>query len=871
MNRKIAIISVLITGITLCSFSQSNISARLESILQQKKSKETHIVVKLKNQWNIDSIITIHNQNKYTTNERAIRTIKSIRKFTSTNQKSFSQHIHDIINQGYNLKITHQFWSANLIALVGNEAAIRLLAIHPDIDRVSFDHTDYRAYSTELGSGNRTKGKATSGIQAIGVRKMWELGYTGLGRKVLSVDTGVYTSHPSIAGRFLGLYSTMAESYFGFNNPLPVDISSSTHGTHTIGTVLGTIDNNGDSIGIAYKAYYMVSDPIVSNLSEVRRLSEILSCFEWALDPDQNPETVNDIPDVITNSWGLENSGIIEDCDAPETLVFNVLEAAGVAMVFSAGNSGPNVGTIGQPAHIARSTTNIFSVGAVNAQSSSLNIADFSSRGPTNCPAENGSPLHIKPEVVAPGVNVYSAQGLDGYGSLSGTSMSAPHVAGIVLLLKEAFPEVSGTEILQAIYETAIDLGDSGEDNTFGNGMINVWNAFQHLSQTHTPTPPMTGGDIKTSAEGTFSNNHNEILATIQCSNIGTAVSIINQIKFHINETEIIKDTIITVEPNEVQEFTTILDISELEEAVKYEVKLYANPQTYSDIDTVNNYSWFQLTKPHSVELPFTETFETASFDLSNTKVMVSNPDKSFTWRADTVPQFGNSTKSASMKFRFYTQKNEKDYMQLFPINLNHPEELNLGFKYAYAEKTVFIKDTLLVTISTDGINFTDTLWVKAGTELATVKGWHYSNLFIPTKPKEWAYANIDLRAYRGASTIWIRFEAINDNGNDLFIDDIAVYENTDPLSIQEPTTRQAPKPVVYPNPAKSEVHILFSPPTNKRQITLFDITGRQIRIEKTVVNENEITIQLPKLETGLYIISVFEEQNISTHTIVIE
>ena len=291
----------------------------------------------------------------------------------------------------------------------------------------------------------------------------------------------------------------------------------------------------------------------------------------------------------------------------------------------------------------------------------------------------------------------------------------------------------------------------------------------------------------------------------------------------------------------------------------------------YSYIDTINNFSWFQLTRPYNVELPYTETFETASFDLSNAKVIVNNPDKSFTWRADTIPQFGNSTKSASMKFRFYTKEAEKDFMQLFPINLNNPEELNLGFKYAYAEKTIFVKDSLLVTISTDGTNFTDTLWVKGGSGLATIEGWHYSNLFIPETPEEWAYANINLEEFRNETTIWIRFETINDNGNDLFIDDIAVYENTDPLSIQEPTTRQTPKPVVYPNPAKSEVHILFSTHANNRQIALFDMTGRQIQIEKTVLNEKEIAVRLPKLESGLYLISVCEEQNISTHTIVIE
>ena len=760
-----------------CSSAQPKISPRLESILQKSNRESIHVVIKLKSFWNVDSVMQVHKIKKLSVHETAKQTIKSIRNYTEKSQKSFIKYIYEIQSQGYDLKVAHQFWSANLISLTGNNAAIRLLATHPDVDQIYLDHTDYRTYPTKEGINEDIKGAATSGIRAIEVQKMWELGYTGRGRKVLGVDTGVYISHPSIIGRFLGLYFPMSESFFGFNNPVPVDISSSTHGTHTIGTVLGTTNPNGDSIGIAYNAYYLVSDPIVSRLSEVRRMSEILECFEWALDPDGNPETTNDIPDVITNSWGFSNSGIIEDCNLPETLVFNVLEAAGVALVFSAGNSGPGTATIGQPAHIARSTTNIFSVGAIDASSNNLYVAGFSSRGPTNCPAEEGSPLHIKPEVVAPGVNVYSAQGLDGYGSLSGTSMAAPHVAGIVLLLKEAFPNISGTEILEAIYETTADLGESGEDNTYGRGIINVWNAYQYLAQTHTPSAPVTGGDIKLIANGIYTDENHSIISTLDLINQGTESTTINQFITHVNDNEHIKDTTIILEPNQALTFSYVLDISSLVDTTIYNVYIYAKPDGETDIDTINNNSWFQLHKPYPVDLPYTETFETANFNLSGSKVTVNNPDNLFTWRVDTIPQFGQSTKSATMKFRFYTEKEEKDYMSLYPINLNSPEELYLGFKYAYAEKSMFAKDSLIVTISTNGLSFTDTIWKNGGTTMATISGWQNSNLFIPNSPDKWEYANVNLSNYRHLQRIWIRFETINDNGNDLFNDDIAVYE----------------------------------------------------------------------------------------------
>ena len=68
--------------------------------------------------------------------------------------------------------------------------------------------------------------------------------------------------------------------------------------------------------------------------------------------------------------------------------------------------------------------------------------------------------------------------------------MSCPHVSGAVLLLKEAFPQLGGDSLLYALYVTAIDKGDPGEDNTFGNGMIDVYAAYQYLGLRHSAAPP---------------------------------------------------------------------------------------------------------------------------------------------------------------------------------------------------------------------------------------------------------------------------------------------------------------------------------------------------------------------------------------------
>src|SRR5690606_22491680 len=131
-----------------------------------------------------------------------------------------------------------------------------------------------------------------------------------------------------------------------------------------------------------------------------------------------------------------------------------------------------------------------FSVGNVS-QSAPFAIAGSSSRGPSQCGGEGS--LLIKPEVSAPGINVRSSYLNGSYAQLTGTSMSAPHVSGAVLLLKEAFPFLSGDIILMALYLTAFDLGEPGEDNDYGMGLIDVLAAYNYLiDEGYTPVPPVT-------------------------------------------------------------------------------------------------------------------------------------------------------------------------------------------------------------------------------------------------------------------------------------------------------------------------------------------------------------------------------------------
>jgi subtilisin family serine protease len=199
-------------------------------------------------------------------------------------------------------------------------------------------------------------------------------------------------------------------------------------------------------------------------------MSDIHRAFQWLLDPDGDPATI-DAPDVVNASWALGGRGA-GACDLEFSDDIRALRGAGIAVVFAAGNDGPGTGTSNSPGN----NPGVLSVGAVDSE---LAIARQSSRGPSAC---DGA---VFPRLVAPGVNVRTSDlshgGLPSYTIVSGSSLAAPHAAGVLALLAGAFPRASVGELEAAIVRGAKDLGARGEDNSYGHGLVDALAAFDAL------------------------------------------------------------------------------------------------------------------------------------------------------------------------------------------------------------------------------------------------------------------------------------------------------------------------------------------------------------------------------------------------------
>ncbi len=443
----------------------------------------------------ISAIVYLHVQVSIAALDKDLRDAKATRKArhqtvvealqakAQSSQGKLKAHFEDRMTRGGVDGYTSH-WISNLMIVYATKAELEELAKHEDVDTIERNFTisliepvgfDAPALK-EAAKSSTTRGiGVTPGLVACRAPEAWALGYTGAGRIVANLDTGVDGTHPALADRWRGNNEPWSHSWLdllGSDTEFPWDGHG--HGTHVMGTECGRGDATGDTVGIAYDAEWISSNAINQGVGD-HWDNDVITAYEWFADPDGDPMTVDDVPDVVQNSWAIDETfgAPYEDCDSRWWEVIDHCEAAGCATTWSASNDGPDPMTIASPADRATTGTNCLSVGAVDATDFAwpYPIANFSSRGPTGC--DVGPGLKIKPEVVAPGVEVYSSI-YGTYMGLQGTSMAGPHVAGIIALMRQANPNLDVHTIKTILMETARDLGDPGEDNTYGWGHVDA-------------------------------------------------------------------------------------------------------------------------------------------------------------------------------------------------------------------------------------------------------------------------------------------------------------------------------------------------------------------------------------------------------------
>lgn len=289
----------------------------------------------------------------------------------------------------------------------------------------------------------------------VGAPQLWDLGINGSGIYIAIIDTGVNWTHPDLAGKVV-----LSTSFVPYEDPM--DYFG--HGTHVAGIAAGTgAASAGKFKGVAPGAYIM--NIKIFDAHGYAATEWILAALDYTL-------LVK--PDVVSMSWG-DWPALPESF--PVNLYITEIAKNHIIPVAAAGNF-YYYWTVGTPAN----NPYVISVGAT---AKNDRLASFTSKGP------DIYTLRTLPTVSAPGVDVVApASGLLGslfalpenpyYATLSGTSMSAPHVAGAVALLLSAFPSSLTNAIRASLILGADDIGY--DINAMGAGRLNAYNSYEALA-----------------------------------------------------------------------------------------------------------------------------------------------------------------------------------------------------------------------------------------------------------------------------------------------------------------------------------------------------------------------------------------------------
>lgn len=358
-----------------------------------------------------------------------------------------------------------------------------------------------RSYVEQIEFDKPLKLELDQSAVAIGVVDARGQGLVGTGKGVIVavLDGEVDINHPDLKGRVVHKRNYTKEEW---GNPNP-------HGTHVAGIIAG----NGSKYKGMAPEVIIWSYKIFPTQGEESLGSRGADAIEDVVKDMQQEKRLR----IANCSWGAGD--VTLDGSSATSKTAERAAKLGLVLVKSAGNNGikkPGPESITIPAD-ARG--DVIVVGASSRDST--RVMPFSSRGPT-------SDERPKPDILAPGDKIMSANAGGSYLRLSGTSMASPHIAGIAALILERYPKLQPMDIKRILMQSANKLDSSEYDeNAQGAGLVDAVKALQIAGEPVaeakkvTPRPSIKEWKLQQQVNIAVRNTGDETMQAVKASLVG--------------------------------------------------------------------------------------------------------------------------------------------------------------------------------------------------------------------------------------------------------------------------------------------------------------------------------------------------------------
>lgn len=307
--------------------------------------------------------------------------------------------------------------------------------------------------------------------------------FTAADNTIAIIDSGIDSGHVELnGGKVIG--------WVDFVNGRAAPYDDVGHGTHVASIAAGKQVGSGG--GVAPGAA-LVGVKVLDSRGSAS-MSRVSQGIDWCV---RNSAAYG----IRVINISLGSSGSSDGTDVVSRSV-DAAAAAGITVVVAAGNEGPQTRTVGSPA----AARGAIAVGAAaDPDTGGVYVPSWSSRGPS-------ADGRVKPDIVAPGVNISAAKAntTNGYVTYSGTSMATPFVAGVVALMLQASPALTPAGIYDDLTQTARDVGPTGPDSDYGYGLLDAYAALRPApgTGTHNPLFPVDESGSGTITASTRSATH---------------------------------------------------------------------------------------------------------------------------------------------------------------------------------------------------------------------------------------------------------------------------------------------------------------------------------------------------------------------------